>query len=54
MNFITLANILLELGKNVKFVDPKELLNLAIIVSKICLKNDHIDGIPISVGSPGR
>jgi hypothetical protein len=32
---------------------PKELLNMAGIVSTKCLKNGNIDGIPVSVGVLG-
>ena len=45
----------MPLGNEVKalyFLTPRELLNGVGIVSRKCLKNGQIDGIPVSVGSP--
>ena len=45
----------MSLGNEVKALyslTPREVINIAGIVSTKCLKNDRIDGIPVSVGSP--
>ncbi len=46
----------MSLGDEVKALyslTPRELLNRVGIVSRKCLKNGQIDGIPVCVGSPG-
>jgi hypothetical protein len=39
-------------GKALYSLTPRELLNRVGIVSRKCLKNGQIDGIPVRVGSP--
>jgi len=41
-----------KLGKSVVFLDPKGTSQSVEIVSRKCLKNGQIDGIPVRVGSP--
>ena len=49
-----LSNMLLGTwAKMLDLLTPKELLNIAGIVSTKCLKNGNSDGIPVSVGVLG-
>jgi hypothetical protein len=53
VNLLRWLNMLL--GNEVKALyslTPMELLNRVGIVSRKCLKNGQVDGIPVSVGSP--
>ena len=45
--------VLASWEKMLDLLTPKELLNIAGIVSTKCLKNGKIDGIPVSVGVLG-
>jgi hypothetical protein len=53
VNLLRCSNMSLENeGKALYSLTPRELLNRVGIVSRKCLKNGQIDGIPVRVGSP--